>query len=892
MPIKEPSAASKPDRGDYCDRALAALGRAARLGNDKNRQGRPGIMHSIQKGFMQASNWIERLGPGGEELSRDMRVVAHTADRISGQWKLSTDRIKYWKISEVDRRAAAAALHSGEGVKALSPDAKKAYDALEPTFASALRMAQQMDGMRQMPDGTFKPITGSGRPYPTMLSQFGRDRVAAAAAGAGEGDALEMAVRITMLNDPQVKPGLKTLSDEDLRHVVQVAMGHETETMSATAIQAGHAVRDRVEFGFNAMKQMHEDATRGVIPYFERTRVNLPDEMLELDPLKGLNAFFDRTALMLSSSRQWGWNQEKLTGLITRITKENSQGHANTVQDYIHGQLGKPVGYTLPAERPWVQGLQNYQMARLFGLSTIGPMRNFPQPITNTIDQPWSAVVKSLKTLPPFVHGYVKAGRKMHEMALRSGSVSAQNPTTEGLKGVVQTLAKPHTTVISENYYRSAVIGYYGLVENLGRVLKMEGERGPLTQAYEMIRHLSVDPQGGHIRALERAGLDPKRIDELRAKVNNATPAEKKAILEKPEDQLTQEEFLTGMQAVTKGGQFGLDFANKIIGRESSTFWRLATTVKSWGFRQGGYIADYAFTEARHGNFKPMVKLLGTTFILGELYNQARDVITGQEKSMLKRAKAGSLKNQDGSMDKSAVAWTTIRNIGDGGGLAMFMDVLYGMDSLIGGPVGGTFANMRRAQQHIVGDFDQTPQAVLDFLDKEFIFTNQFKGAYRRFKARMLDSEESKGYFEYHTWRDRAFKHEYDEDDPSLVEEAIATADRFLATPRNDPSPRSLTYEDAAAAISMSNVKRAAKHMARLLRTADDALDKVSILEGLATAGRSRSPLGPVGIDDRATFMEEFTLEQRQEGNARQAKWNQDWDAAVRLAQTNNSQRN
>lgn len=877
--LPEPAARPKPNRGDYCDRAAKGILNAMLDVDAGVRRVGLDFKESASARLNTVVNWTRNLGPGGEEMSRQIQTVSDGAQRMTGEMLANLDKVsRYSRDAKYD---AALAHYSGEGMEALGGKAREVYDLLDIAFESILHVARLLEVRRQMPSGEMLPIKGSGRAYPTILSKKGLRAARDAANNKRSGDALEAAVRVTFMNHPAIRKGLEGLTEEELDTVYQVAMGHTPEGASDAAVAAGEAIRENVEFGFAKLTLMHDQSMRGVVPYLERTRVDLPEDMLNLDPVSGLPGFYRRIGLMLSAFREWGPDLLGLDAALGRMEKDNGARHAVLIRNYIGLQLGHPGVGGLPQEGRLLQHARDLTMLRLFGGTLIGPLRNAGQPFTNGIDQPIGAHVRALKELPPFVHRWVKGAEPLREAIIRSGAKTSENPLTEvsgtGVGPMARKAAVVHMGVIGENEYRAAATGYFGVLQNVQRLMTMQGEKGPLAKAWLSVRHLSVDPESAVGRSLERSGLDPKRIDELRKKAQDATPEELQAMVGKPTEQLTEEEWLTAIRRASLDTQFGYSFADRHVFSGQDNAYSLIYMVKNWGVRQLGFIHNYVLKEAARGNGKPLAKLLATTFVLGEVYNNVRDIATGQERSLLQKAQAGQA-------DAQTIAFTVIKDIGDGGGLGILMDVMFGWQSLVFGPMGSTGMNILRASQHVAQDKGQAVTAAKDLLDREFVFTSQARGLLNRIKA--ADQAKHERFFGYGQWRDRSFTYLNKRDNPSVGDKIQAGTMRFLRGSHGQvPTERSLTYRQAAKAITGNDVDGAASYMTRLLRTADrDPKERRSILQGLDTAKRHRSPLGPVPKKELIAFLRAFSPEERAEARALQREWERDWNAAVRKA--------
>jgi hypothetical protein len=898
MAIPEPKGVQQVPKGDpdegYCGRAYKAIG--ANLGSLKTgfrRMGNDFVAEGRSR-FMTSANWLGSLGPaGGEAKDVVLRIAADQA-ALRGGYMVHLDRIGHY--SKADREMAGKAHYTGKKSDVTTEGGKAVWQELDDMFGSILRLAQHLEWMRMDPKTQeLRAITGSGRGMPTLPSSDGKKVMALAAEDRTNKNTLKASIQIVMLNHRPTMDAIKGMSDVEKDQVYAIGIGADpTEDMSEAVINAGASARRNSDWGFARMKMLHDESMRGVFNYLERQRTELPDWMLEFDPLK-LMGFVDRTATMLAASRELGQDMLQWKAILQRMSAQNSPAHAELTGNFMSAQLGRPSGVQMPHTKAILQRLRDYEMARLFGLTIIGPMRNAGQPMTNIIDVPMSAIYESMKEVPPFVSWWIKSATKMREAALGSGAVTAPgaNPLTEigesGIGGAVRTLAWVHMGVIKENEIRAALIGYYGMIGNLKALFDIDAnaDQGAFGKLLSGVRHLAIDPAEAKVRALERAGLEPDRIEELRADFQEADAMTRGEMMEKAGGLLTQGEKDAIMRRVSRDTQFGLDFATRHIWSGQDPAFAVLFMVKQWGVRQMGFIWERVVREAAKGNGMPLSRFLLATFFLGELYNNARDLVTGQERSMLRRGLAGRYKDDDDkgmNLKAANVGADIIRNIGDGGGIALMMDVMYGWQSILGGPVGSTLLNAVRSQQHRTAASGQNLSSVLDFLDKEFVMTNQYEGLWNNITRSV--EEDTPRYFEYNRWRDRSYAYLNDRDAPGFVAKAKATHSRFWAgQSRHLPTERSLTYEDSQDAITDGDVSKAAGLMEELLLTGKTTAARTSIERGIRTARDQRSPLGPVPGDERADFLRAFSADDRKEARRVDREWRRDWDKALLQAQ-------
>lgn len=879
MPVAPPEPkVGRTPLGTVCDRAARTFAREA-LDAAKSFQNHGlGAMESMIARFSKVTTFADRLGPAGQEASRMIKRVSHNSQRIAGEFLRDLDRVS--RLPKAAQIAAAKAHYYGTGKADLSPDAVKAYDLLDGTFGKILRTAQALGVKRTLFNGSRVPIKGSGRGYPTLLSRRGQQIMREAARDRRSADAIDAAATIVARNHPNVTDLTKGMGAADLKVAHKIALGHTPDGASAAAKRAGEAIAENIEWGFGQMRLMHLESKRGIVPYLERPRLELPDHMLNFDPVNALPGFYRHQGLMLSAFREWGQGMEGWRNITGRIQAENSAQHADLLDKYVTTALGRPKA-GLPEENELLGIARNYTMLRIFGGTVLGPLRNLGQPFTNGVDQPVGAWIASYKELPPFLHRWVDAARDMREMVIESGARTSEQPQTEfagagRLGPVAKKAASAHVTGIAENEFRAAVVGYLGAQQNIARLVEMQGPKGPIAKVVSSLRHLSTDPEAATARALERTGVSRQRIDQIRKAAQEATPEQLKEMVDKPSAQLTHEEWLTVMQRASIDTQFGYTFANRHVFSGQDDAWGVVFMLKNWGVRQLGYIQDHVLSEAAQGNAKPLVKLIGTTWLLGEIYNNIGDEARGTEKSVRKRVQA--------DRDAASIARATMRNIGDGGGVGILMDAMWGWSNAAFGPLGGTVMNTMRGAGHVVQNPGQAATAAKDFLDKEFVVTAQARGAWNKIKA--ANDAKHERFFDYGTWRDRSFDYVATSKSPSVAEQGADFAVRFLkGDGRPFPGPRTLTYEQAAKSITANDIDGASQHIRRLLETAEDRAERAAILRGIKASSRARSPLGPVKQSERTAFLRQYPVEERRKALQLQRAWERDFDSAIRRAQ-------
>ena len=786
--------------------------------------------------YKKASNYIKEMGPTGEEISRGLNRVSNSKERRLGVYKDRRNEI-FRGMSQA-QRVQAAQVADGH----LSPDevpaevARAAQRFREEVLDDIMRTAQFLDGYRVV-NGERVPIRGTGRAFPTLLNQRGRDFLG------------------------------------DLR-------GEETGSprvieWAERSVEQGRY--ESVDEALVALRKKSESDLRGWNPYLEDVRVHLDPEYREWDPTHGqFDRWLDQQSTHLEAAREWGWDLEQLWGMTTRMATEIGDPAAvQPVESYLRFQFGIPGQSDKAVSRLHSQ-FRSYLNFRIFGGTVIGPLRNAGQPYTNATDVPISAHFKTLREYPPVLGRFVREGDALRRRVLRSGGAPAEHPLfTWGpethlsrMKDWSERSTFIHRRVIGNNEYRSAVMGMYGLQANVARLMQLQGESSPLMRPIQALRHLAIDPEAATRRAIERQGISSERLSEIIAQGGR----------------LSESDMATAIQRASLDTQFGYTLATKPITFGTNPTAQTLFFLKNWAVRQTEFIYERVIRELANGNGKPMAKFLAATFFLGEVYNTSRDIITGSERSFT----MNTLHNPSND-DEVAVSYRIMRNIADGGGLGLVQDVMWGLGNFIGGPAAGTLSNLGRAAAHVIQAPKEadtatayTGEALWDLLDSEFVVSQQARGLWMRTADAVKG--DTRRYWDYHAIRGRTFeqmdREEWGDTGMMGMAENVAM-DAIHGRGRRAPGPRTLTYEGMQRAIVAEDPGKAADMAARALKGARDSDEYWRIVQGIEQSMRQRAPLGALSQDQQSEYLWSLDPEQREFTQRVQREWEEDVGRAI-----------
>src|SRR5690606_34313111 len=150
-----------------------------------------------------------------------------------------------------------------------------------------------------------------------------------------------------------------------LRDVIREGLSNPRVLREAQrAVQRGEA--ESLE---DALAQYRElwGNLRGVHGYFERTRVELPEEFVEWNPNRVLPSLIERNALFVEGVREWGVNFDRARGRIERLRAERGSAVADPIEDFFTYEFG--ARRVNPDDAGVAQAISNFETVTKLGLS-------------------------------------------------------------------------------------------------------------------------------------------------------------------------------------------------------------------------------------------------------------------------------------------------------------------------------------------------------------------------------------------------------------------------------------------------------------------------------------------------------------------------------------------
>jgi len=779
----------------------------------------------FKRTFNRSQDFIRSLGPTGEVLADQVEEVGRRALVRNGvQWQQL--RIAMKGLSLKERTQIAQFLN--KRTKNIDPALRPIADNVRKVLDRDMNAYAQLGGMRTMFNGQKVTPKGSGKPFPQVPNAQG-EQVLRASAQRG-------------LGHPKVAAAAQRM----------VAEGLYPDAKSAVA----------------ALQRYQRERVRAVNGYLQLSRVELPRDLVEWDPMSVLPGTIERNAFTLEGMRRWGPEFDGLSSMIRQLGDESGADHARSVGDFLNAHFG--VNPAQRADARVAGAFSNFEtVSKLSGMWSW--LLNFGQQFTATARHPISVQLKALRDLPPIAQNFMRSSKAINEAIERTGAVSGRSTLTELTKQtkvgkkISDVMLAPFTTVAKSNEARSAWVARLAIERDIKELIRLEGQSSTLGRVFDSFRSLAVDPKGATRRRIEDAGIDPAEAMSRFQKGGRLSPLELAAV----------------MQRATENEQFALNMLTTPIWWTNQPWLRLAFKFKTFSVRQTGFIWKNAVREGMLGNFAPGLKIFAALAIMGEAYHLARDQVEDSDRSLTRKLQNTAPEERDAQL----VAASILANIAAQGGLGIIADLEWGLADWAFGPAGGTISTIGTTLAH----FNQDPKlgalAVKEALRDEIVPLRQAQDIITSLTEEH-DSETAR-FRLYHRLRGAAFEWERGQEEGTLPGELTRRVDRMLqGTPSFPISSKTLRYEYAARAVTAGSVDDATEFLTDVLSAAESRDDLDKLFRGAQSSRRSRAPMGNLNEEQRTEFLRTLSPEMRRDAVRIRREWIRDYDKALKAART------
>lgn len=774
----------------------------------------------------RATGYMERLGKAGKQLADDTKDVDRRAHK-----QAATDAIElrhlFKGLDRKQRETLAKAMNKRIPVPA---GAEETIGTMRKVLDRAMNEANVV-GLKRTVAGAKVDIKGSGKAFPQVPNATGRQ----------------------MLDEL----GTKGLASPRVMRAIENVVNAERKRRGG---RTGHPPSEKEQLRALAqLKRLADQQRRGINPYFERTRIELPEDMIEWDPARVLPGLIQKNWMLVEGARKWGADFSGQEALTQTIAYDIDAYHAKVVGDYLKTQYGVSGLVDTKLDKA-VRGVSNYETFSKMGFSVLSALRNMGGRFSNLFAYDPAVQLRAHADYPPFINQLFKASRELGEKMERTGAVRANSALADietgapgyGLTSASMAMFKP---VERGNQILTAHVAGLQLAADIDRLARAKPQSGLAKMLDSLVSTTGLrDTAGGVRRRVERAGLTPERITE---------------ILADPEHRITPAELEAAAYHAVNDTQFAMSLATNPVWWNSRPVVRLMWKFKTWPVRQIGLVYNNVAKEAVKGNFAPLVRFMVAMTITGELYHEIRDVVSGRDDSILSAALSGET-------DMGEYAQRVKNSFVAGGGLGLLADLTYGISDMAGGPAMATARNLMEA----AAAFAQRPTvlqgqaAARKFIREEFSIAKQIGKQADRIDRAFFNENNVAGEYGKIRAKGFAYRDEIKGGTGKTISEAL-TGRTF------NFGPNSLPYEYAARQVTVGDEDDAAVYLASVLK---DAADLRAAVAGVRQSMASKAPLGAVAEKDRAKFLATLTPEERAAALKLDREWRARYSRALSAA--------
>lgn len=794
------------------------------------------IPEFLSRNIRRATGRMRKLGEHGKKIADDIDDITFKSQKRYNNDELDI-RKAFRGMSLQSRENAAKLRNERITLKEVPVGNRKrvsqaANDLLE-IFDRALH-AWAAAGGRRLVKGKLRAPTGRGKAFPQVLNKYGRESI----------DALQA---------DKLAP--KTI--EEINSMIEKGIYKDYET----AVRRIKVFKDRV--------------LRGVNGYLERTRIELPEEWVEWDPLKVAPMLLRRNWLVVHGTEKWGFRSAgsqfpfpKAEVSIREIEKTHPDD-AMRIREFIQASFG--VKYTATQRsRDVAENIRGAQFITKIALSPLTIARNMIDRYAKGLTiAPLSVNVRATLKYPPFLNVWIKSARKIEEDMFRAGAVFGHGSIAEGVEPgriVTSAIGRPFSVSEQGNQTYLALVSSMRMQRDIKRYFQDQGTDNRLGRLLQSLVSLADEsPPSVRRRLKDHKLLDLSNEDLVKIlESGKVAPVELHAALHRASRDLT----------------FPVIMSTKRMWWDNHPWVRVMAQFKTWPAEQVGFIWKSTVQEAAKGNVLPMMRFITAVTIAGEVYNIMRDALYGRDEALVTKLLSGQ------KLSKGEIARVLVNDAIDGGLIGMIADMTWGLTNWLFGPTGATLRDVGHAMQDSVQRPSLTGQTLKEFMTKQLPLTRQIKGTYNLIQSQ--NDETIKSLRQYQEWRSRAFEWK-------IAQEKVTVADHVrepvLGFLRGRKSFRrgkdTLAYELAADQITNSDVEAASEYLGIVLR--DTRLkDRLNKVEGIRGSMRANSPLGPVKASDMGLFLDQFTPQEQFNAQLLNFQWLQRYEQALALARVNN----
>jgi len=446
----------------------------------------------------------------------------------------------------------------------------------------------------------------------------------------------------------------------------------------------------------------------------------------------------------------------------------------------------------------------------------------------------------SFAEYPPFINAFLPHAQRLEDQMIRNGVVFGHGSLSEGYEAgsfFADLARSPFASSERANQVFIGLVHYKKLMHDIA-ILERE-HAGSMSRVENAIRTVFGQSPA---QATERVK------SKIAAKIAAA-------------EELTQEDIYRSLHEMVRDRAFPMILSTKPIWYDAHPMMKVLAQFKTWPMRQTNMIwQDVVKYTIKTGDLTRLIGFLVGTLIAGELYNIARDLLTGRRESIAL------------SEDTPKAV---LKDLADGGIWGIVADLTYGITDWAGGVSLKTAKNVGAVAHHIWENWTLTPEAVEKLISQEVAPYRQVKELSRRLDQG--DMSES-----YVQWRAKVYEWKDTKKAPTAFARIRSYAeDIIFGNPEYEIGPNTLALDLASRHVVAGDIEGAAKYIAIVLKNADNPKETMA---GIKASRTRRSPMGAIPKKQHEEFLLSLDEEDRAVVQRVQQDYLSAYDQAIAIA--------
>lgn len=785
------------------------------------------ISEIVKRNSKSAVNHIKTLGPAGEKIAFDIdgnkdSIVYQATKKTNIDNHDTKNLYSGLKHNSKENRELVDKIVNGRVPRKGQPDwILKAADDLREILDRSLNDWIELGGLRKV-EGKKILAAGSGKAFPQVPNEAG------------------MSFLEEAYNKGESSPKVFKWAEE------MVAQGKY----------------DNISMAIKALNRYRESLLRGLNPYLEMARVELPIDMIEWDGAKVLPGLFERNWLTIEGVRKWGLEFEHLENYIEQIKNKYGQHEAKRVKTFIEISFGRTSDASKEAQQI-CNLIRAYQFQTKVGLSPITILRNMTDRIAKGFTISPMSTIKTFIEYPPFINQFIESSQKLEEQMIKMGAVFGHGSISEGYEAgnvLTELTSSPFTASERGNQVTIALVTMHKMYNDIQR---LKSKDKLMNHVLDKVSYI----WGGGTKQIQER-LKKMGGQELLDKINKG-------------EELTQDEVGYILHTAVKEKAFPMIMSTKPLWYDNHPFIKTMAQFKTWPVRQLNMIwQDVIKYTAKTGDFSRLLAFMTGTLIAGEFYNIMRDFLFDKRESVL-----AQYFNDDEEKDYIVAV---LNDMLDGGIVGMLADFSYGIKDWVTGVSSRTAHNIWDAGNYMVKSPKLIPQALENLIEKEVTPYRQIKKQVDKLDRWLLN--EGNITKEYTRWRAEGWEWYNNKQNPTLYKKIKAYTDDVVNGKVDyGIGEDTLAYEMASRQIIVGDVDDAAKYIAYIIDNSDKPIE--DSLKGIRGSMKNRAPLGKVAEKDRENFLKKYAPEERRNAKEINNMYLRNYQEAINLALTMTKQK-